>query len=270
MNDFFAWFKTFPKKSFLEGGIIVDVGAYQGLFTEQLIQLHKFDQAFLFEPHPKNFRLLKEKKFDISVQIFEAAVGNCSKNSCLYCSDDFATGSVLGYKNREETKIDLFEITQVKLDDFFSCNFTKKTKIGIIKIDTQGNDLGVLEGAEKTIEAHYPWLVIEWIFLPLYEEQSSPLDIWHWCQSHGYELTGIFDEHCSKDGKLAFADAVFIPRNNDKFEMPFIPKRTSYQDEEIKMLKGVADERLSLIEHIHSEAAKRLEIINELQTKILQ
>lgn len=270
MNDFFAWLKAVRKKSFLDGSVIVDVGAYQGLFTEQLIKLHKFDQAFLFEPHPKNFQLLKEKKFDISVQLVEAAVGSCSKNSFLYCSDDFATGSVLFYKNREQIKLELFEITQVKLDDFFNDDFLRKTKISIIKIDTQGNDFGVLEGAEKIIETHYPWLVIEWIFLPLYEKQSSPLDIWRWCQFHGYELTGIFDEHYSKDGRLAFADAVFIPRNNDHFEMSFIPKKTCHQDKEIEMLKKIADERLILIERIHGEAAKRLEIINELQTKILQ
>ena len=52
---------------------------------------------------------------------------------------------------------------------------------------------------------------MEMLFAGLYSGQSAPHDILNWMSAKGYRLAGLFDEHYSAEGWLAWCDACFLP-----------------------------------------------------------
>ena len=60
------------------------------------------------------------------------------------------------HENNIFDDFDEFDIKTIKLD-----NFDFKNKISFIKIDVEGHELNVIEGARNTIEKHKPNLLIE-------------------------------------------------------------------------------------------------------------
>ena len=57
----------------------------------------------------------------------------------------------------------------------------------LIKIDCEGSDLSVLEGAEHTIQRHRPWLILE-----MKQEIQPVKDIQLWLEQHRYQPDPAF------------------------------------------------------------------------------
>jgi len=255
----------------MKGNILIDAGAYQGGFAKRMINAGYFKKAFLFEPNPKNVAFL-EKTFskDIRFNIQKMALSDHIGDATFYCDENLATGSILPYsqlKSSYTRKIESFPVKQTTLDHQLGI-LNHHDCVGLIKIDTQGYGLNVLKGAEITIQKSQPWLVVELIFVPLYKNQSTPLSIYNWMVRYGYTLSAIFNEHYTKDKWLAFADAVFVPRQivagcQTSYHMK--PDYIFLQNE-IQKLRQVCTERLELINFLNEEAEKRLEIIHRLET----
>lgn len=126
--------------------IIADVGAYVG---EQVVYLSKKAQHIhAFEPHPEKFKqlLTNVNLNNISnVSTYNVALSNtegyCSLNSCP--------------GNTADTKIQAGEdIKMIRLDDL-------NLNIDILKIDAQGHDYFVIEGALETIRKNSSIVIFE-------------------------------------------------------------------------------------------------------------
>lgn len=60
-----------------------------------------------------------------------------------------------------------------------------------IKIDVEGAELNVLKGGENLIQRSRPIVSVEW-GLPTYKAyDQTPLDLWDWCDRHGYRIYDI-------------------------------------------------------------------------------
>lgn len=256
-----------------DGATLVDVGAYHGDFTQNLLASGKFSKGILFEPNAQHFDLL-DTKFaqQENIRLFPYALGNQAGAQTFNCSQDDATGSLLQYDKKyhhEDTNktVRSFSVDVRRFDDFYNEQFANE-KIGLMKIDTQGFDLEVLKGAEQLIKKHKPWLVIELNFLSFYASQAPVNSVFTWLSEQGYNLGGLFNDHYSSDEWLAFADGVFVPEGViDKSREPFYPRVFSEElIEKNKYLQSVCDERLQLIEQLHNEAHNRLGIINRLKS----
>jgi len=75
------------------------------------------------------------------------------------------------------------------------------------------------------------------IFADLYNGQAAPHEIIHWMAQQGYQLAGIFDEHYSAEGWIAWCDACFVPKcrvcsYSEPFQMRTLDSGISSSDQE--------------------------------------
>lgn len=134
-----------------ERGLAIDIGAHVGLWTHVLATM--FKHVYAFEPHPilyacwerncntfenvEGFNLaVSQSDTDIRVEYVEGNSGNARVG---------IPGTGRGHLTRA-----------VSID-----NFDIDARVAFIKIDVEGWEYFVLKGAEQTIKAHKPVIILE-------------------------------------------------------------------------------------------------------------
>jgi len=123
-----------------EYDMFVDVGAGWGYHA--LVAAHNTAHVYAFEPHPKRNKILQDNvgKFG-NVSIFSLAVGTGDEEVYL---NSMSSRGMIGPKTG--IRIHKADVGWVSLDTIFSWNpFFDKA---IIKIDTEGNELDVIESGK--------------------------------------------------------------------------------------------------------------------------
>ena len=129
--------------------IVIDIGAQYGDYAILCSKIYKA-KVYTFEPLPQNFKEILENiklnglKKD-QIKAFNVALGNANKTAMLSYSGEMANN------NNEGKKI---KTTFRTLDSY-------KLKADILKIDVEGFELDVLDGAIKTIKNTDPKIIIE-------------------------------------------------------------------------------------------------------------
>lgn len=250
---------------------LLDVGAYHGDFSRFCLDRGLARTVHLFEPNPANQTVLAALcASHPGVTLHKLALGDTSGESDFHCSADTATGSLLPYAAQPGAGIGTFRVTQQTLDRWWAIQ--GKPKVGLLKVDTQGHDLSVLENGREMLASERPWIVTELIFIACYERQAKAAELFAWAESSRYALAGLFNEHWTRNGLMAFADAAFIPVEAlPPAEHSFNARPTlAPLQAQVAQLRQVCDERLKLIEYLHAEAEKRLRVIEELNRALQQ
>ncbi len=138
----------------------VDVGANKGIYTHFLAKLVTRVEAF--EPNPKIFRILK-RALPENVTAHPVALSNTAGTARL-----MVPKRKVGYTNQgaslSETKIARvhqgadYGVVEVEARTIDSYDFRD---LGFIKIDVEGFERPVLDGAAETIERERPVMLIE-------------------------------------------------------------------------------------------------------------
>ena len=147
------------------GDVVVDVGANIGYYTVLLAdKVGKSGKVYAFEPDKTNFEILKkniEENNLENVVAIQAAVGSKNGKSFLYKSKEnfgdhkLKTPPIL--TKLKSPPLEEREVIQViRLDSFI------KEKVDLIKIDTQGWEPEVIEGAKKIISENKPVMFLEY------------------------------------------------------------------------------------------------------------
>ena len=138
---------------------VVDVGANVSIYGYD--RLPKQVRYIGFEPNPETFALLQKQKYPERVQLHQLAVGASEKTIKLY---DFADDAVLKLTQPTATlastskavieqfhhqKAKAYDVKQIALDDFLKKQ--KVASIDLLKIDVEGYELAVLQGAKQLI-----------------------------------------------------------------------------------------------------------------------
>lgn len=142
-----------------KNSVVVDVGANIGYYTLLLAQ--KCKQVYAVEPDKDCFEILKknveENGFN-NVVLFNVAVGD-KKEKNIFIKDSINLGNSRLIGDKRKTIYDKRVIVNcLKLDDILS----KEQKIDLIKIDSQGWEPQVIEGAKKIIKRDSPTLFLEY------------------------------------------------------------------------------------------------------------
>ena len=199
-------------EAFKQRPLMLDVGAYHGDFAARFLGDEKFSRAILFEPNPKNYSEIQKRFAGRSdVKLEAAACDTQAGEREFFCAGETYTGSLLAYGTPTPTPVERSVVRCVTLDSYLG-DLSSLDKIGLMKIDTQGNDLRVLQGAEAMLRASRPWIVVELIYVPLYENQGQPHDLVLWLTAHGYTMAAQFNEFYTGNGWLAWSDACFVPK----------------------------------------------------------
>lgn len=170
------WLLEFIQKNF-SGGLFVDIGAntgnhsiFFGLFCDC--------KVLSFEPLKESANLLRinivDNNLEKKIRVAEYAVSNQSGKTFMTIPDSREQsigGAHIGSSGQE--------IEMSTLDDLL---VWQEEKITLMKIDVEGNELKVVQGAMKTITKHLPELFIE-VF-----EQGRFNDIQSLLTPLGYEM----------------------------------------------------------------------------------
>jgi len=135
----------------------VDIGCHQGQFLRDFLKYAPQGRHFAFEPVPYLAERLKDA-FP-SVQVFPYALSDSAGETTFYVIPDCPTLSglkardfVAQDKERQEIKVH-----QERLDNLIA----EDVKIDLIKIDVEGAEGLVIQGALRTIRRNRPYIILE-------------------------------------------------------------------------------------------------------------
>lgn len=168
-------------------GSAIDAGANIGLYSLRMSRL--FNKVYSFEIDAETSRDLKECRLP-NVEIFDVGLSNRTGEAKLYIPvlasgmrlDGWASlesGDCPDAKQYVEKNVTLKPLDSFEIDD---CSF--------LKIDVEGHELHLLEGAVKTIQRGRPVILVE-----IRDRNEAP--VFHLLESLGYrradlnELAGI-------------------------------------------------------------------------------
>ena len=143
-----------------EINLSLDIGANVGNYTKLILQ-ETNSKVISFEPLPDAYRELENLKKDFSerLEIFNIAISNENKKQDLHFSNEKSEKaslmkhleklSFIGKANKNKISVEV-----KKLDDLK--NILKNQIIDFIKIDTEGYEFEVLDGAKYLLKEHQP------------------------------------------------------------------------------------------------------------------
>lgn len=143
-------------------------------------------RAVLFEPTPDVCRQLRARfAGNPRVIVCEVALGKKEVPAELHLMDPPYTNSLLPPTTGRFTRIPVI----VRTLDAVAAELGASVPLDLVKVDTQGNDLRVLEGGIRIIHEQRPLLHLEAIYVPLYQGQVWAHDLERFVQALGYRGT---------------------------------------------------------------------------------
>ena len=203
------------KKYASECQYIVDVGANVGQFLLASFLINQQMPVYSFEPHPKSYMLLSRvSALHKKSRIFENGLSDADALLTLNVlsspdSSSFLSPSTLQLKSFNQKVVHTTQRLRVSRLDSFIPSITACTGHGFLKIDVQGYELKVLQGATSLISNHIKYIYVELSLDIFYQDQplaGSTIDLL--CE-YNFSLIGIYNPHYGKRGQVLQADFLF-------------------------------------------------------------
>lgn len=174
------------------GAVVIDVGAHVGILTLQLArQVGPAGHVHSVEPTPVNAELLRrniELNELSNVSVHNCAAGRESGSAVLHQMGLTYLNSLVG-ANRYSSEAQSVEVPVRTLDELVSGH------VDAIKIDVEGAELDVLQGAERILtENPHLTLCVEWNPMWLREAGHEPLDLLDALSERGFQPSLVADE----------------------------------------------------------------------------
>lgn len=176
------------------GKDVIDIGAHCGIYTVALAK--KVNRVYSFECSPKTFNYLCAnialRGLDYRVTKYNVALGSSEGTTSYYIRDpnDGGGNGICRFDYDEKRQTESIEVPVRTLDSFGLKN------IGFIKIDVEGAEQQVLEGAVETLKANgYPKILFE-SWRPAQEALGFPAaalreSLFAFIQSLGYRIIPV-------------------------------------------------------------------------------
>ena len=197
--------------------MIFDVGANIGQTAAIYRKLFPGAVIHCFEPFRPSFeRLVHSVGRDTGIEAHLLALSNSSGTAKLQVNRSIDTNSLLPSdeqasqywgENLLDTE-DEVEVETATLDEF--CEQHKISCIHVLKLDVQGAEYAVLEGAETILNRQGVDIVyMEMIMAPTYVGQRRLLDYLQLLDSKGYVLFNLYDP-ADSNGRIIQSDIIFV------------------------------------------------------------
>lgn len=144
-------------------GIMLDIGANVGLISIPLAIKHKNTQFYCFEAHPKIFNRL-ENNVNLNsinnIKTVNCAISNSKeKNLTFYAQKQTSNMGLSSLKLNPDIKN--FEEISTLIDGIDNMFIGSSEPVSLIKIDTQGSEIDVIESGLKLIKRDRPIIIFE-------------------------------------------------------------------------------------------------------------
>lgn len=148
-------------------GVVLDVGANVGSLALRFARRVAAGRVYAFEPTHYAFgKLTRNLALNpelaprvVAVQTFVSAHAGAPPAAGAYASWSVAPGAGAGHPLHGGTFRSAEGVGAVALDDF--CRANGLARVDLLKIDTDGHELDVLEGARETLARHRPAVLFE-------------------------------------------------------------------------------------------------------------
>lgn len=159
-----------PLVKFLEpGGVAIDVGANVGSVTVLLARAAKAidSRVISFEPFPRNVEWIGKNlalnHLEDQVTIVESGLSSQPGEATLLLREDFETGATIGNASVAEPGSDQrFQRVSIQLNTLDALWPTfGNPRLDIVKLDIEGHEDRFLEGAQQTLAANRPAILME-------------------------------------------------------------------------------------------------------------
>ena len=197
---------------------LLDVGANIGQYSKRMRKhVHYNRRIISFEPMEKEFLTLSETaKSDPLWEVEHFALGNENGTSEIQISGNSVSSSmldmlpsVLDACTEKAAYVGKEAITVKTLDSIFDQYCTQKNNI-FLKIDTQGYERTVLEGALESLP-HISGLQLEMSLMPFYKGEILYNEMIDYVSSLGFKLMSMEPAlEDSKTGRQLQFDGVFF------------------------------------------------------------
>lgn len=188
--------------------VIFDIGAHVGATVARFRVAFPSAVIYAFEPASANRRELTTLAgCDPNVRIHALAVSNRNDVASLHLTEHTATHSLI----QRDSAIASEEVSVVTLDAF--CEQHRVEHIHFCKVDTEGNDLAVLEGAGSLLSAQrVDFVQVETSFRRDISYFSPIWEIDRLMHERQYELFGLYEQQPCWTGRnsLLYANAVYV------------------------------------------------------------
>jgi len=174
-----------------QGDTVADIGANIGVYTLFLSKLvGERGHVYSVEPIPVTFSILSNniKKLRLAnVKAFNYAIS--SQNGLVNMevpkreagNEDYYMARIIDADKRDAS-LKQFQIKSSTLDSLL---FARDRKIAFLKIDVEGHEVAVLQGASKIIDSHRPAMLMEILDDPE-DRLSSAFTIFNMLNKKGY------------------------------------------------------------------------------------
>jgi len=190
---------------------VVDVGANVGQFAVAAAKVLRSPRIFSFEPTPDCYDQLRRATAGLGVECVPMAVGDYDGPACINANLDSRSNSILdatdlnlrefpGARTQERIAVEV-----VRLDTYMVGRSPPRPTL--LKIDTQGFELQVLEGAVGFLDS-VDWILIELSFEPMYRGERSAGEILAWLRDRGWRLQQPMDFLAGRGGRILQMDAL--------------------------------------------------------------
>ncbi|OUW38399.1 MAG: hypothetical protein CBD44_01125 [Flavobacteriaceae bacterium TMED184] len=135
--------------------IIIDVGAHEGKYSEELLKNFDIEKLYLFEPSKHSFGELV-KKFQNNKNITLVNKGLSDVGGCisLYAPEPGSIFSSIYKRRLDHFNVQFSKkekVEMISFDSFYKTKLNNKV-IDLLKLDVEGNELPALEGLSESIE----------------------------------------------------------------------------------------------------------------------
>jgi len=206
------------KSSGISFQTVIDVGASDGQWVLPFLENFPEAHAHLLEPKEHHAPRLQELCSSHENMTYTQKVASDAPGTLKFYeppSDPFGGRSMKGVGIPSHMESHVIELPATSIDEEVERLSLKGPFV--VKLDTHGHELPILEGAKKTLEQSNV------VFLELYNTKigGDCLLFWQmctWMHEHGFRIWDLFDlTRRAGDGLLWQLDAIFLPNDYPAF-----------------------------------------------------
>jgi FkbM family methyltransferase len=205
----------------IEEPIIFDVGAHHGHVSAMFRKLFPTSTVYAFEPFEESFKRLKENTAsDGKIRPFNFGLSDREGTQLFHSNPSSATNSLFstdesGSQTWGEGLLETKDVVQAEfktIDSFVAA--MEIPRIDLLKLDVQGAEYLVMEGAVATCEKGIVQLLYsEIITQPTYDGQKRFDEALACFYNSGFDLFNIYNLSPTREGRLRQVDAIFTKTN---------------------------------------------------------
>lgn len=201
--------------------VVLDVGANTGQFGKQLRSIGYRGRIISFEPLSSAYEdLLKAANADGSWDAMNYALGDADCTAHINIAGNSYSSSILKMlpshlESARDSRYQGTEEIEIKmLDSIFDSLCSPQNSV-LLKIDTQGFEKRVLDGAKNALR-HIDTVQLEMSLVPLYQGEALFTELYRMLAARGYQLVAVEQGFADElTGQLLQVDGTFHRFNSD-------------------------------------------------------